>query len=167
MPRKPTRLFFMLVFLIVIAFALCSWAQTKTKSRTLKPWNGTWIGSATIVGKCEDGTQKFVETGVGLVEQMGKTTWSDTYCMDPTTWIASGKDAVITAENGDKVFLKITLLFTWTSQTSGNWTEAETIIGGTGRYAAATGDSHSRGNFTLTSPTSAQWEGVTTGLISY
>jgi hypothetical protein len=32
---------------------------------------------------------------------------SDKYCMDPTTWTASGQNAVISAENGDKVFVKI------------------------------------------------------------
>jgi len=165
--KRPTCLFFVFVVLMFLAFAPCGWAQTKVGSRTLRSWNGTWVGNATIVGKCEDGTQKFVETGIGLFEQMGKTAWSDTYCMDPTTWTASSQNAAIAAENGDKVFLKITLLFTWTSQTAGNWTEAETIIRGTGRYAAATGDSHSRGTFTLTSPTVAEWEGTTTGLISY
>lgn len=165
--RRPALLFFLVVVLIFLPFTPCGPAQTKAGGRTLKSWNGTWIGNATIVGKCEDGTQKFVESGTGLFEQMGKTVWSDTYCMDPTTWTASGKNAAITAENGDKIFLKITLLFTWTSQTAGNWTEAETIIGGTGRYAAAIGDSHSRGTLALTSPTVAEWEGVTTGLISY
>lgn len=165
--RRQTWSSFVLVVLMLFAFALWGWAQTKVGSRTLRSWNGTWVGNATIVGKCEDGTQKFVETGIGLSEQMGKTAWSDTYCMNPTTWMASGKNATITAENGDKVFLEITLLFTWTSDTAGNWTEAEKIIGGTGRYAAATGDSHSRGTFVLTSPTVAEWEGVTTGLISY
>ncbi len=142
-------------------------AAAEPPAKSWKSWNATWVGDATIVGKCENGGQSFVETGVGLVEQMGKSKWSDKYCMNPTTWTASGRDAVITAENGDKVFLKITLLFTWTSKTAGTWVEEETIIGGTGRFAAASGGSHSAGSFTLTSPTTAEWAGSGTGLIAY
>ena len=142
-------------------------AAADKPTKSWKSWNATWIGSATIVGKCENGGQSFVESGVGFVEQMGRSKWSDKYCMDPTTWTASGKNAVVTAENGDRVFLKITLLFTWTSKTSGNWVEHETVIGGTGSYAAASGGSHSRGTFILASPTTAEWEGTGTGLISY
>jgi hypothetical protein len=33
--------------------------------------------------------------------------WSNKYCMDPTSWTASGKNAAITAENGDNVFVEI------------------------------------------------------------
>jgi hypothetical protein len=142
-------------------------AAADSLTKSWKSWNATWIGGATIVGKCENGGQLFVEDGVGLVEQMGKSKWSDKYCMDPTTWTASGRSAVITAENGDKVFMKIEVLFIWTSKTTGNWVEHETIIGGTGRFAAATGGSHSRGTFTLTDSTHAEWDGTDIGLISY
>lgn len=142
-------------------------AAADSGTKSWKSWNATWIGDATIVGTCENGGQLFVESGVGLVEQMGKSKWSDKYCMNPTTWTASGQDAIVTAENGDKVFLKITLLFTWTSKTAGNWVESETIIGGTGKFAAASGGSHSSGTFTLTTPTTAEWAGTGTGMIAY
>jgi hypothetical protein len=163
--RKLTWLFFAAVLLVLTIGAGSAAAPSPTKS--WKSWNGTWIGDATIVGKCENGGQLFVESGVGFVEQMGKSKWSDKYCMDPTTWTASGRNAVITAENGDKVYLKITLLFTWTSRTAGNWVEHETVIGGTGRFAAASGGSHSAGTFTLTTPTTAEWAGTETGMIAY
>ena len=142
-------------------------AAAGSPAKSWKSWNATWIGDATIVGKCENGNQSFVESGIGFVEQMGKSKWSDRYCMDSTNWTASGRDAVITAENGDKVFLKITLLFTWTSKTNGNWVEHEIVIGGTGRFAAASGGSHSTGTFVLTSPTTAHWAGTGTGMIAY
>lgn len=142
-------------------------AASDNPTKSWKSWNTTWIGDATIVGKCENGGQLFVETGVGFAEQMGKSKWSDKYCMDPATWTASGQNAVITAENGDKVFLKITLLFTWTSKTGGNWVEHETVIRGTGRFSAASGGSHSTGTFVLTTPTTAEWAGTSTGLIEY
>ncbi len=159
------------VCLLIYALCLLSYvgygAAAEGPTKSWKSWNATWIGSATIVGECEHGGQSFVENGVGLVEQMGKVTWSDKYCMNPTTWTASGRNAVITAENGDKVFLQITLLFTWTSKAGGNWVEQETVIGGTGKFAAATGGSHSTGTFALTTPTTAEWEGRGAGMIEY
>ncbi len=161
---KVTGVFFIAALLVFLGTA---GAVAHSQTKSWKSWNSTWVGDARIIGHCEDGTVSFVETGVGLTEQMGKSAWSDKYCMNPTTWTASGRKAVITAENGDKVFLKITLLFIWASPAAGDWVETETVIGGTGRYAAATGGSHSKGTFTLTSPTTAEWEGTTTGLISY
>ena len=163
--RKLIWSFFVAALLVLTVDAGGAAADSPTKS--WKSWNGTWIGDATIVGKCENGGQLFVERGVGFVEQMGKSKWSDKYCMDPTTWTASGRNAVVTAENGDKVFLKVTLLFTWTSKTTGNWVEHETVIGGTGRFAAASGGSHSTGAFILTTATSVVWGGSTSGMFAY
>jgi hypothetical protein len=166
--RKPIWLFALataLVFVFLTAFALRAKEQSTTA--TVRSWNGTWVGNATIVGDCKNGALQFVETGVGFAEQAGMSKWSDKYCMDATTWTASGKDAVITAENGDQVFMKIELLFIWNSKTAGNWVEHETIIGGTGKFAKATGGSHSRGTFTLTDPKHAEWDGIEVGLISY
>jgi hypothetical protein len=159
--------------LYLIACAVCllpcfgDGAAAGGPAKSWRSWNATWIGNATIVGKCENEGQSFVESGVGLVEQMGKSKWSDKYCMNPRTWTASGRNAIITAEDGDKVFLEITLLFTWTSKTGGNWVEHETVIGGTGKFAAASGGSHSAGTFVLTTPTTAAWEGKGTGMIAY
>lgn len=158
----------LLVAVLLVLTVGAGGAGANSPTKAWKSWNGTWIGNATIVGNCADGTLQFVESGVGFAEQSGMSKWSDKYCMDPTTWTASGRNAVITAENGDKVFMKIELLFIWNgNKTGGTWIEHETIIGGTGRFAAATGGSHSRGTFTLTDPTHAEWDGTDTGLISY
>jgi hypothetical protein len=153
-----------LVFVFLMPFTLRGKAKSTTP--TVRSWHGTWVGNATIVGNCKNGVLQFVESGVGYAEQAGMSKWSDKYCMDPTTWTASGRSAVITAENGDKVCMKIELLFIWNSKTAGNWVEHETIIGGTGKFAAATGGSHSRGTFALTDPKHAQWDGIDVGLIS-
>lgn len=165
--KKVIWSFFLVAVLVFLTgFGLRCRAQSTTP--TMRSWNATWVGKATIVGNCEDGTLSFVENGTGLLEQAGMSKWSDKYCMDPTTWTAQGRKAVITAENGGKIFMKIELLFIWNAnKTGGNWVEHETIIGGTGSYASAIGGSHSKGTFTLTSQTTAEWEGITTGLISY
>lgn len=161
--KNPRSVLWAVCFFSAVVYG----AAADSPRRPWKSWNVTWIGDATIVGKCENGGQLFVENGVGLAEQMGKSKWSDKYCMNPITWTASGRDAVVTAENGDKVFLQITLLFTWTTKTTGNWVEQETIIGGTGRFAGAAGGSHSTGTFALTTPTTAHWAGTGTGMIAY
>jgi len=163
--RKPIWSFFVAGLLILTVGA--GSAAANGPARSFNSLNATWVGSAAIVGNCENGKLLFVETGVGFVEQAGLSTWYDKYCVDPITWTTSGRNAVITAENGDKIFMKVELLFVWTSQATGNWIEHETIIGGTGKFATATGGTHSRGTFTLTDPTHAEWEGIEVGLISY
>lgn len=137
-----------------------------TAKSPMKPWRGTWSGDFTIVGKCEDEKLSIVESGTGYMEHMGKTAWSNKYCMDQATWTASG-NAVETAANGDEIHLRTSLQVIWTSPSGGDWVETETVVGGTGRFAAATGVSHSSGTFTFTSPTMAVWDGTTTGTLSY
>jgi hypothetical protein len=165
--RKAIWSFPLLVVLVALStFAL--WGRVQTTAPSLKSWNATWVGNATIIGNCDNGALSFVESGVGFLEEAGMSKWSDKYCMDPTTWTARGRKALITAENGDKIFMKIELLFIWNAtKTGGNWVEHETIIGGTGSYASAIGGSHSKGTFTLTDQTHAEWEGTGVGLISY
>jgi hypothetical protein len=101
-------------------------------------------------------------SGVGYMEHMGKTAWSNKYCMDQATWTASG-NAVETAANGDEIRVQTSLQIIWTSPSGGNWIETETVVGGTGTFAAATGLSHSSGMFAFTSPTMAVWEGTNDG----
>jgi hypothetical protein len=148
---------------IMLLAVLLVAAGSPAKSR-MRPWNGVWNGDATIVGKCDNNGLSFVENGTGYMEQMGKTKWSNEYCMDPETWTGSGT-ATETAANGDKIFVQTTPQFTWTSPTSGTWVETEVVTGGAGRFAGATGSSHSKGTFTLTSQTTADWGGTTTGML--
>jgi hypothetical protein len=159
---KNTLRFSLLVASVMLLAVLVA-AAGPAKGK-VKPWSGVWTGDATIVGNCENNGLSFVESGSGYIEQMGKTAWSNQYCMDPVTWAGSGT-ATETAANGDKIFVKTTPQFTWTSPTAGTWVETETVTGGTGRFSGATGGSHSKGTFTLTSPTTAVWAGVTIGLL--
>ncbi len=153
---------------IFITCLLAVSSVASAQAQTMRNWSSTWVGRATIVGNCQDGTLSFVESGAGFSEQTGMSQWSDKYCMNPTTWTATGRSAVITTENGDKIFMKIELLFIWNAARSGGkWIEHETIFGGTGKFAVATGSSHSSGTFMLTSQTTAEWDGVSIGLITY
>jgi hypothetical protein len=133
-----------------------------------RTYNATWTsGDTAILRNCENGALLlFLDSGAGYCEHLGNTTWSSTYCVDPVTWNGSGI-GVATAANGDEVRYHIAIHFTWTSPSGGTWTEADTVLGGTGRFVAATGSGTSEGTFTMTSATTAVWEGTSTGTLCY
>jgi hypothetical protein len=131
-----------------------------------RPWNGTWSGVTTINGNCANGGLLGVDSGTGQAEHMGSSTHLSAYCLDPVTLTGSGI-GVETAANGDELYFRLTLRITVTSAGGGIWMEAETVIGGTGRFAGATGRSTSSGTFTFTSPTTTVWEGTHMGTLTY
>lgn len=131
-----------------------------------RPWNGTWSGVTTVNGNCANGGLLGVDSGTGQAEHMGSSTHLSTYCLDPVTLTGSGI-GVETAANGDELYFRLTLQIIMTSASGGIWMEAETVIGGTGRFAGATGSSTSSGTFTFTSPTTTVWEGTHTGTLTY
>ena len=162
--RRLVRFTVVVAALLVAAFLVAAGAAAKSP---MKPWRGTWSGDLTIVGNCEDGALLIVENGTGYMEHMGKTGWYNQYCLDPVTWTATSEKAIETAANGDEIHVRTSLQVIWTSASNGNWIETETVISGTGRFATAKGVSHTGGTFSFTTPTTAVWEGTTTGMLSY
>ena len=158
---------FALVVATALAAALSAGAGGATAQSPTKSWTGTWNGNLTIIGTCESGALLIVESATGQMQHTGKTAWSDTYCMDPLTWTASGTAGVYTAANGDEIHVQMSLQVMWTSPDGGTWSDTETIISGTGRFATASGSNHTEGTFTFTSPTTEFWDGTTTGTLSY
>jgi hypothetical protein len=148
-------------------FAVFLVAAGAAENGAMRPWRGTWSGELTIIGNCEGSALLIVENGIGYMEHMGRTGWYNKYCLDPVTWTATSENAVETAANGDEIHVRTSLQVIWTSATSGNWIETETVISGTGRFSAAKGVSHTGGTFSFTTPTKAVWEGTTTGMLSY
>jgi hypothetical protein len=135
--------------------------------RVTRSYDATWTsGDTTIIGNCENGALLMVDSGTGYCEHLGKATWSSTYCTDPVTWLGSGI-GVATAANGDEIRYRITLRFIWTSPSGGNWFETDTAMGGTGRFVGATGSGTSSGTFSMTSATTAVWDGTSTGTFTY
>ena len=158
-----------LVKAAVLVAALVAGADSGHSSqRVTRTYNATWpSGNTTILGSCENpALLLFVDSGTGHCEHLGNTTWSSTYCVDPVTWNGSGI-GVTTAANGDEVRFQIALRFIWSSPSGGTWSEADTALGGTGRFVGATGSGTSNGTFTMTSATTAVWEGTSTGTFSY
>lgn len=157
-----------LVKATMVAAALVAGAgDGNSDQRVTRSYNATWTsGDTAIIGYCEDGALLMVDRGTGYSEHFGKATWSSTYCMDPVTWHGSGI-GVATAANGDEARFQIRLHFIWTTPSGGNWTEDDAAMGGTGRFAGATGSGTSRGTFTMTSATTAVWDGTSTGTLTY
>lgn len=89
--------------------------------------------------------------GVGTATHMGKSTVTlafDECAFDPTgaTYFAATGHAVVTAANGDELWSTWTL----TQQLDGSFTiDALAIVGGTGRFAGATGTLTGAGSIDL------------------
>lgn len=133
-----------------------------------RSWSGAWSGEGAVVGKCENGKVLFVDRGQGDDVPLGKATWSSAYCLDPETGKGTGVGEETTAD-GDEIRMLIEVTIVWTSEAGGTWSEAETAIGGTGKFVAATGNSTTNGTFTATSAggITTVWQGTSTGTITY
>jgi hypothetical protein len=79
---------------------------------------------------------------------MGKSTFVFVYCVGAGLTDGSGWGVVTTA-NGDTIHVSITDLTLDTSVTPPEWSEIETIVGGTGKFENAIGTSFSHGTLTF------------------
>ena len=122
-----------------------------------KPFIGQWTGTLYNVGVCVPDTTKVltVNFGQGSTTILGPASFVFMYCIDlsslPLTISGSGWGIVTTA-NGDKLYSKITSLTVEfgdpVTNTPTTWTEVEELLGGTGRFENARGDSTSSGIWT-------------------
>ncbi len=138
----------------------------KSAAPAPRPWNGVWSGTMQIVGYCDDGALRILDSGKGFATLMGASEWVATICLNPVTGIGTGS-AVITASNGDAVYLAITLQSIGLGGSEGTWAESETVTGGTGRFTDAAGSGSSHGTWRATSATSFSGVGTSEAEISY
>ncbi len=141
-------------------------ATDKSADLALRPWNGVWSGTMQIVGYCDDGALRILDSGKGFATLMGASEWVATICLNSVTGIGTGS-AVITGANGDAVYLAITLQSIGLGGSEGTWIETETVTGGTGRFTDAAGSGSSNGTWRATSATSFSWVGTSEAKISY
>lgn len=128
-----------------------------------KPASGMWSGTIYDVGYCAGSTTEApviqaINVGKGVSTLTGKSDWFSvvcTYCTIPNQNSPFGCDemsgsgwAIITAANGDKLHLEITDVGVDLTAIPPIWTEYETIVGGTGRFDGASGESDSNGTWT-------------------
>jgi len=135
-------LLFSAVFLVGVCVA------GPPESTPTKPFVGQWTGTIYNVGVCVHDFTKVltVNFGQGSATVLGPASFVFMYCIDPNTLSGEGW-GVITTANGDKLYTKITSL-TATPGTPTTWSEDEELLGGTGRFENARGESKSSGIWT-------------------
>jgi hypothetical protein len=157
---------FSALFFVFVCAAGSMDVNSEAAALVKKPWKGHWIGNMYIVGYCPDGSLQVLDIGKGFATHMGASKWIATICLNPITGLGEGK-AVITGANGDAVYLAISIRSHGIGGPNGTWYETETVTGGTGRFADATGSGTSNGSWVATSETSFSWVGVSDGKLMY
>jgi len=124
-----------------------------------KPFKAKWSGADYFVGPCVDpdpnlpaGALQVLNIGKGVATITGESEFVSVSCSaftSATTAVNSGW-MILTAADGDKLHIRIEGTL---NLATGEWTEEETVVGGTGRFKNATGYSESGGNIiTPTAP---------------
>jgi hypothetical protein len=154
------------MFFVVVCAGGALKANSNSSAVVERPFIGTWIGGSTFhfPSTCPaDKPLLAIATAKGIATLTGACEWDATYCCNPTAGECVGT-AKITAANGDEIHLTLTHIF---NPKTGDWTQNETIIGGTGRFEGATGSGSSSGTSTPTGPTSDIWQGTNVGEIKF
>jgi hypothetical protein len=130
-----------------------------------KPFKGMWTGTLYVLGPCPDttnfpdGASLTINVGKGVSTLAGQSDFIFgycTFCTEPTnvppffcnTMDGSGW-GMITAANGDAIHLVITTVAVDLTTFPPQWTEHEIMVGGTGRFEGAIGESDSGGTWTF------------------
>lgn len=131
----------------------------ETSASPVRPFEGTFAGTMTVVGPCgEEGQVMLLVAGEGYATHLGRTTLSIEFCHDWSTGPTEDLMAVYTAANGDEVWMR--------AEAEGfdmGSSEYE-VWGGTGRFQDADGLLHVTGNLNLADFT---WTTRATGWIAY
>jgi len=123
-----------------------------------KPFQAMWTGTIYVLGPCPDtnnfppGAAQVINVGKGVSTLAGKSDFISSYCtnfLPPNYNTAEGSGwAILTAANGDALHLLITVTLDLRTNPP-SWTEHETVVGGTGMFKGAAGESDSEGTWTL------------------
>lgn len=117
-----------------------------------KPFKAQWSGTIYAMGPCVDpdpnlplGALQVLNVGKGVATITGESEFISVGCsaLSSATVTVSSGWMILTAANGDKLHIRIEGTL---NLATGEWTEEESIVGGTGRFKDATGYSESGGN---------------------
>lgn len=147
MKRLLTATVVVLLFSVMFIMGVCAAAGPQSIPTTAK-WTGTLydVGICTLV---PPGNHILtVNIGEGVSSVMGRAHFVFVYCIDPATLTGTGWGVVTTA-NGDTLHISIPdVTVTFPESAPPEWSETETIVGGTGRFENAIGSSFSHGTWT-------------------
>jgi hypothetical protein len=156
-PRRLFSKYRLVLMLAVIAMLVNSCKKEDHQCEKTVPLKGEFVTSVMVIVPASPGVLEQVRiTGTGSGTPFGKATLEDNVNVDMSVSpeIISGT-STITAENGDQIFSTISG-YSPAPDASGNFQvfNTHTIIGGSGKFAGATGTfkETAKGNFA--SPTS-------------
>jgi hypothetical protein len=156
----------MLLSTAMIFVVVCAAGDTK-------PMRGVWSGKAFFFESFE-APMYIIVNGKGNATQLGKTDYfaylvpNDTD-KHPDYYLRGG--AVDTAADGDALYLEI---YFKDDPVSGTWEQIDEIVGGTGKFAGASGNTTSSGTYVIDMEPSIlpyipsiTWAGTSKGWIRY
>ena len=113
-----------------------------------KPFVAKWTGTLYDAGFCDANNVLTVNVGRGVSSLIGPSSFVFMYCI-PLDLASPGAGwGVITAATGDTLHVRISDLTVDITQIPPAWSEHETLIGGTGKFANADGETDSQGTWT-------------------
>ena len=133
------------------------------------PVKGRWSGIGYNVGQgnCPEGYQQNYAIGKGHMTLTGESEWFSEGCSNLATGNSEG-NAVITASNGDLIFLTFNIqLSVPDAAGSGTWYQVTEITGGTGMFEGVTGGSGTSGGPYRFIGTIDVWSGTNEGDINF
>ena len=121
-----------------------------------KPFQAMWTGTIYVLGPCPDttnfpiGAAQAINVGKGVSTLAGNSNFISSYCTSCTSptetppyycnEMAGSGWIIMTAANGDALHLEITEVTVDLTKVPPEWTEHETVVGGTGRFVGMEGN---------------------------
>ncbi|GAA6525351.1 hypothetical protein [Intrasporangium sp. DVR] len=155
----------------VLATGVPSAVAAETPTRPLQGWSAPAPDVYGAPVDCPEGTSwRYSQTGTAWLSHLGRVTFEITHCtVAPEGRFGQGT-TVFTAANGDELWMEHWGTFQLDAvenPTRADATLSWMIVGGTGRFAGATGSGTGAAHTAITGPASGFTSGTWTGEIAY
>lgn len=132
---------------VVVTAAVVGLSVSASAGRDARPFGGTVVGEANFLPDAEFPASgcaiplETVSAGVGTFAHLGKTTMEAQHCTPAGVDFVEFGQMILTAANGDEVWIEYNLFAPFPTPTTTviHGTGDFEIVGGTGRFADATG----------------------------
>lgn len=158
---------FAITGVMLLAFAIIFVTVGTAGGPSTKALKGRWSGIGYNVGQgnCPDGYLQNYAIGKGVMNLTGESEWFSEGCLDPVSLNSKGY-GVITASNGDQLFLTFDITLYPDSPDTGEWIQDVVITGGTGRFEGVSGTGSSGGPYKFIGPIDV-WSGTNEGELNF